>query len=63
MVSKKVNETVTNYSFTVDYRLASIDNGAGTELGSYYYDPFGRRLWKDVGGKLTYFHYNDQGFI
>jgi RHS repeat-associated protein len=28
---------------------------------SYYYDPFGRRLWKDVAGARTYFHYNDEG--
>ncbi len=30
---------------------------------SYYYDPFGRRLWKDVSGTRTYFHYADEGLI
>ncbi len=30
---------------------------------TYYYDPFGRRLWKEVGGTRTYFHYADEGLI
>ena len=28
---------------------------------TYYYDPFGRRLWKEVGGVRTYFVYADEG--
>jgi len=32
-------------------------------IASYYYDPFGRRLWKEVGGVRTYFHYADEGLI
>ncbi|MCP4377344.1 MAG: hypothetical protein GY794_14350, partial [bacterium] len=27
------------------------------------YDPFGRRLWKEVGGVRTYFIYSDEGLI
>ena len=30
---------------------------------SYYYDPFGRRLWKEVGGVRTYFVYSDEGLV
>jgi RHS repeat-associated protein len=30
-------------------------------IASYYYDPFGKRLWKDVGGAKTYFLYSDEG--
>ena len=32
-------------------------------IASYYYDPFGRRLWKEVAGVRTYFHYSDEGLI
>ncbi len=32
-------------------------------IASYYYDPFGRRLWKEVSGTRTYFHYADEGLI
>ncbi len=30
---------------------------------SYYYDPFGRRLWKEVNGVRTYYHYADEGLV
>jgi len=29
----------------------------------YYYDPFGRRLWKEVNGTRTYFVYADEGLV
>jgi RHS repeat-associated protein len=32
-------------------------------IAQYYYDPFGRRLWKEVGGARTYFHYSDEGLV
>jgi RHS repeat-associated protein len=32
-------------------------------IARYYYDPFGRRLWKEVAGTRTYFHYSDEGLI
>jgi hypothetical protein len=28
---------------------------------TYYYDPFGRRLWKKLDGVSTYFLYSDEG--
>ncbi len=30
---------------------------------TYYYDPFGRRLWKEVAGIRTYFVYADEGLV
>ncbi|MFO7604271.1 MAG: RHS domain-containing protein, partial [Gammaproteobacteria bacterium] len=30
---------------------------------SYYYDPFGRRLWKEVGGVRTYALYAPEGMV
>jgi RHS repeat-associated protein len=32
-------------------------------VATYYYDPFGRRLWKEVNGKRTYFLYSDAGLV
>jgi len=37
--------------------------GSGVLIASYGYDPFGRRLWKEVGGTRTYFHYSDEGLV
>ena len=35
----------------------------GDSFTKYYYDPFGRRLWKDTDGEKTYYFYNDDGLI
>jgi large repetitive protein len=32
-------------------------------ISNYYYDPFGRRLWKEVAGIKTYFVYADEGLV
>lgn len=32
-------------------------------VANYYYDPFGRRLWKEVNGVRTYFLYANEGLI
>jgi len=32
-------------------------------ISNYYYDPFGRRLWKEIGGVKTYFVYADEGLV
>ena len=50
-----------NFVYTVDNRLEKVEDGNNTVVASYYYDPFGRRLWKDVAGNRVYFHYNDEG--
>ena len=39
------------------------DVGTGSLIAEYYCDPFGRRLWKEVGGNRTYFHYADEGLV
>ena len=44
-------------------RLSEVKDNAGNTVATYYYDPFGRRLWKDVGGTRTYFMYSDEGLI
>jgi RHS repeat-associated protein len=32
-------------------------------IATYYYDPFGRRIWKEVSGVRTNFHYADEGLV
>jgi RHS repeat-associated protein len=52
---------VTNYTYNIEDRLAGVDNGS--VIASYYYDPFGRRLWKEVDGVRTYFAYANEGLV
>jgi RHS repeat-associated protein len=60
---KNENGTVVRYVYNLENRLAEVRDGANELIASYYYDPFGRRLWKDVGGSRTYFLYADEGLI
>ena len=53
----------TNYIYDVEDRLVRVEDGSSNVIAEYYYDPFGRRLWKDVGGTRTYFAYSGEGLI
>jgi RHS repeat-associated protein len=61
MVQRSAAGTITNFEYTVDNRLQRVKDEKDGAIASYSYDPFGRRLWKDVDGSRTYFHYNDEG--
>jgi large repetitive protein len=61
LINKNVAGEDNTFMYTVDNRLQRVEDGDGAPLGMYYYDPFGRRLWKDVEGTRTFFHYNDEG--
>ena len=66
MVQKTVDGVVTSYVYNMEDRLTQIWNGevdTGSLTAEYYYDPFGRRLWKEVSGVRTYFHYADEGLV
>jgi RHS repeat-associated protein len=66
MTQKTVGSAVTSYVYNTEDRLTEVWNGevgTGSLTASYYYDPFGRRLWKEVGGVRTYFHYADEGLV
>ena len=66
MVQKTVDGVVTSYVYNIEDRLTQIWNGevdTGSLTAEYYYDPFGRRLWKEVSGVITYFHYADEGLV
>jgi RHS repeat-associated protein len=53
----------TNYIYDVEDRLIRVKGNVGDVIAEYYYDPFGRRLWKEVDGIRTYFVYSDEGLI
>jgi RHS repeat-associated protein len=40
-----------------------VEDGGGSVIAEYYYDPFGKRLWKNVSGSKTYFIYADEGLV
>jgi RHS repeat-associated protein len=52
-----------HYIYDVEDRLVRIEDDLGSAVAQYYYDPFGRRLWKEVDGVRTCFLYSDEGLI
>ncbi len=56
-VSRTVAGVTKTYVYNQDNRLVEIQDSTGATIASYYYDPIGRRLWKDVAGTRTYFKY------
>lgn len=49
--------------FTYDVRgwLTEVRDNANLLVARYGYDPAGRRIWKEVGGVRTYYHYSAFG--
>ena len=63
MTQKTDAGQVTNYIYNVEDRLQEVRDGSGSLISKYYYDPFGRRLWKEVNGVRAYFVYADEGLV
>ena len=61
--SKTVEGQTTYFIYDTANRMARVEDDSSNLIVSYYYDPFGRRLWKDVGGGRTYFFYAEEGLI
>ena len=55
--------TPIRFVYDLKDRLVRIEREDGSVIGEYYYNPFGRRLWKDVNGVRTYYAYADEGLI
>jgi large repetitive protein len=63
-LTRKTTATqIRDFIYSVDDRLVRVEDGQGGTVAEYYYDPFGKRLWKDVAGTRTYFAYADDGLI
>ncbi len=64
MIRKSVGSVAVNYIYNVQDRLTRVeDELSGLVIAEYSYDPFGRRLWKEVDGTWTYFFYADEGLV
>jgi len=64
LTQKRVGTAAVNYTYNVENRLIKVeDDLTNAVIAEYGYDPFGRRLWKAVGGVKTYFMYSDEGLI
>ena len=63
MTQKTVAGVVAKFFYNLTDRLTEVRDGSDALIASYYYDPFGRRLWKEVSGVRTYFCYADEGLI
>ncbi len=62
LIKKSDNSTAVNYSYDIENRLVQVVKN-NEIISRYYYDPFARRLWKEVSGEKTYFFYSDEGLI
>ena len=62
-IEKNDNGNITKYFYNIEDRLVRVENGASVVIAEYYYDPFGRRLWKEVDDIRKYFVYSDQGLV
>ncbi|MEK8015524.1 MAG: RHS repeat-associated core domain-containing protein, partial [Candidatus Parabeggiatoa sp.] len=63
LIKKTVGSQVTHYEYNVEGRLIRVTDGENNLIAEYDYDPFGRRIWKEVEGVRTYFVYAAEGLI
>ena len=67
--TKKIEgATVTTFVYDTSDRLievktTDISSNTTTTVATYTYDPFGRRLWKEVSNTKTYFFYAGEGLL
>ncbi|MCP4269320.1 MAG: hypothetical protein GY777_27745, partial [Candidatus Brocadiaceae bacterium] len=61
---KRVGTDDTTYVYDEGDRMVEVLDDNSNPIAVYYYDPFGRRLWKNDGnGGRTYYLYSDEGLI
>jgi RHS repeat-associated protein len=63
ITQKTDNGVITKFFYNVEGRLERVEDGSSNIIAEYYYDPFGRRLWKEVSGSTTFFQYADEGLV
>ena len=52
-----------NFFYDVLNRLIKVTDLAGAIIAEYGYDPFDRRLWKEVAGVRSYYFYSLEGLV
>ncbi len=63
LISKSNNGKIVGYSYNFENRLCHIDSEESSGIADYYYDPFGRRLWKQTSDYIRYYYYTDEGLV
>ncbi|HDM77711.1 MAG TPA: RHS repeat protein, partial [Deltaproteobacteria bacterium] len=63
LIRKTVGTSVTRFFYNPEGELIRVEDGEGNVIARYYYDPFGRRLWKDVQNTRTYYFYSNEGLV
>lgn len=63
LITKTEGLTITTYVWDTFDRLTEVRDTNNNPIATYYYDPFGRRLWKEVNNTRIYFFYADEGLI
>ncbi len=51
------------YVHNVEDQLERVETASGRVVAEYGYDPFGRRLWKEVGGRRTHYFHAEEGLV
>jgi len=62
-IKKTKAGSATHFNYNTQNRLENVKDNSNATIASYYYDPFGRRLYKDINGSRTYFIYAEEGLI
>ncbi len=61
LTSRTVQGTTVFYRYHAEGNLAELLNTQGVTIASYDYNPWGKRLRKNVGGTNTYYFYSQEG--
>ncbi len=63
IATKTIASVDTRYVYDVGDRMTEVKDDSGVPFVVYYYDPFGRRLWKNDGSGRIYYLYSDEGLV
>ena len=62
-IKKTAGAQTMSLAYDTGDRLTEAKDAQGNTIAKYAYDPFGRRLWKEVNNTRTWFFYADEGLI
>ena len=63
LVEKSTPDQTLLFEYDLDNQLSRVADQHNATIAAYGYDALRRRIWKEVHGQRTYFHYSDQGLI
>nr|WP_319394655.1 RHS repeat-associated core domain-containing protein [uncultured Desulfobacter sp.] len=62
-ITRRTGSEPLSFIYDESGRMTEVRDAADAVIATYYYDPFGRRLSKNVNGVRTYYLYADEGLI